>query len=254
MLQAFGEAHAQSLTTYLESSGTEQKPRSNLGLSIHADKLQLRADVALRASANPGDPLHHGPSGSTEVVPNLRSAFSVAKNLDLETRVSLPEWNAGTDATLDTRLRYRKSLDAFVDELDGSISRSPNGLTKQALRLGFHHLLGDPGAFTPLTITGAAIFEATQAAAELSGDSRRVGIETRVTGLLSQFLAADHSLSFKVQKTMGKRSESASTLAYDQSWTLSSLTKFGFSFRILRQTYGPLDYEPSIDFNWRTPL
>lgn len=254
-LPVFAETHAQSLSTYLESSGTEQKPRSNLGLSIRGDKLQLRADVALRASANPGDPLHHGPNGRTEVVPNLRSAFSVAKNLDLETRVSLPEWNAGTDATLDTRLRYRKSLDAFVDELDGSISRSPGGLTKQVLRLGFHHLLGDAAALTPLTITGAAIFEATQAAAaELSGDNRRFGLETRVTGLMPQFLTANHSLSFKVEKTVGIRSESASTLAYDQSWSLSSLTNLGLSFKVLRRTYSPADYEPSINFSWRTAL
>jgi hypothetical protein len=253
-LQVCAEVRAQSLTTYLESSGTEQKPRSNLGLSIRGDKLQLRADVALRASATPGDSLHHGPSGRTEVVPNLRSAFSVAKNLDLETRLSLPEWNAGTDATLDTRLRYRKSLDAFVDELDGSISRSPDGLTKQMLRLGFHQLLGDAGAFTPLAITGAAIFEATQAAAAELREGRKFGIETRVTGLMSPFLTADHSLTFKVEKTVGMRSESASTLAYDQSWTSSSLTRFGFSFKILRRTYSPEDYEPSINFNWRTVL
>lgn len=254
-LQVFAEARAQSLATYLESSGTEQKPRSNLGLFIRGDKLEVRADVALRATASPGDPLEHGPSGRTEVVPNLRSAFSVAKNLDLEARVSLPEWNTGTDATLDTRLRYRKPLDMFVDELDGSISRSPDGLTKQVLRLGFHHLVGDPAAVTPLTITGAATFEATQAdAVERSGDSHRFGIETRVTGLLSQFLTADHGLTFKVEKTVGARSESASTLAYDQSWTVRSLTNFGFSFKVLRRTYSPAHYEPSINFNWRTAL
>lgn len=249
-LPFFAEAHAQSFTTYLESSGSEQKPRSNLGLSIHGERLQLRAGVAMRGIATPEDAGRQGPGGSTEVVPNLRSAFAVAKNLDFETRISLPEWNTGTDATLDTRLHYRKSLDSFVNELDGSISRSPEGFTKQMLRLGFKQLVGDAFAHAPLSITGAAIFEATQAASA----SHRVGVETRVTGLMSRFVPADHSFSFKVEKSVGTRSESASTLAYDQSWTLSSLTKLGFSLKLLRRTYSPAEYEPSVDFSWRGRL
>jgi hypothetical protein len=255
----FGEAKAQGLTTYLESSGTEHKPRSNLGVSLHGDRVRLRADVALRGIARPTDHVHRLPSGSTEVVPNLRSAFTVAKNLDLETRVSFAEWNAGTAATLDTRLRYRKSLNAFVDELDGSIWRSPEGFTRKMLRLGFHQPLGDDdGATAPLTITGAAMFEATQhdsAPADLSGSSRRVGVETRVTGLMPRFAMADQSVTFKVERTAGMRSESTRTLAYDRSWTLSSLTNLGFSLKYLRRTDRLADRrEPSIAFSWRGRL
>lgn len=253
-LHVCAEANAQSFTTYLESSASDEKPRSNLGLSLHGDRLQVRAGVALRGISNPDDPDHYGPGESTEVVPNVRSAFSVAKNLALETRVSLPEWNAGTDATLDTRLRYRKSLHSFFNELDGSIWRSPEGFTRQILRLGFRQLVGDAFAGTPLTITGAAIFEATQDAAALAGDSHKVGVETRVTGLMPWLAASDHSFSFKVEKIVGTRPESASTLAYDQSWSLSPLTNMGLSLKLLRRTYSPVDYEPSIDFSWRARL
>jgi len=253
-LHVCAQASAQSFTTYLESSAADQKPRSNLGLSIRGDRIQLRAGVAIRGIANPDDPHHYGPGEHTEVVPSLRSAFSVAKNLAIETRVSLPEWNAGTDATLDTRLRYRKSLDTFFNELDGSFSRSPEGFTKQMLRLGFRQLVGHGLASTPLTITGAAIFEARQHAADLAGDSHKVGVETRVTGLMPRLSASDHSLSFKVERIVGARPESASTLAYDQSWTLSPLTDMGLSLKVLRRTYSSLDYEPSIDFSWHSRL
>lgn len=253
----FGEAHGESLAAYFESSGTEQKPRSNAGVSIQGrDWLQLRAGIALRATASPGDSTQLRPSGSfTEIVPNLRSTVSLAKNLAIETRVSFDEWNAGAGATGDTRLRYRKSLDAFVDELDGSIWRSHDGVTKQSLRLGFNQLLGDPAASVPLTISGAATFEATRSAAaspaEPSTGSRTVGVETRVSGLMSRFLPTDHGLTFKAEKTVGMRHESASVLAYDQAWTLGSLTSLGFKLEFPRRSSSPADdFEPSIGFDW----
>ena len=138
------EAQAQGVTTYFESSGTAQKPRSNAGLSVGRDRLRMRADIAVRGArtASPAQAMVRRSSSSTEVVPNLRSAFTLAKNLDIETRVSFAEWNTGTDTTFDTRLRYRKSLNAFFKELDGSFWRLPGGLTKQVLRLGFDQILG----------------------------------------------------------------------------------------------------------------
>jgi len=257
--QAADDVHAQAVTTHFESSGTEQKPRSNAGVSIQHDWLRLRADVALRGAATLSDAVNPRPSGKTEVVPNLRSAFTLARNLDIETRVNFAEWNAGSNATVDTRLTYRKSLDSFFDQLDGSVWRSPDGLTKQTLRLGFREILGDTVATTPLTIAGEATFEAAQGAAPTlaaaSGDSRRVGVETRVAGLMSSFVAADHTLTFRVEKTAGVRPERASMFAYDQSWTLRSLTKVGFNMRLQRRAGGGADIlEPSINLNWRTQL
>jgi hypothetical protein len=255
---AFGDASAQSLTPYVETSGTERKPRSNLGLAIRSDRLQVRADVALRGIASATDGAARLPGGKTEVLPNLRSAFSVAKNLDLETRVSFAEWNAGTDATLDTRLRYRKSLDAFVDELDGSIWRSPDGDTTQTLRLGFHQALGDAGSIAPVTFSGAAILEASQRSEPVEtlwADTRKIGLETRVTGLMPRYALFDQSVTFKLEKTLGGRADSASTLAYDQSWTVRTLTRLGFSLRYLRRTERSVNHnEPSLDFTWRSAL
>jgi hypothetical protein len=170
--------------------------------------------------------------------------------------VSFAEWNAGTDSTVDTRLRYRKSLDSFFfNELDGSVWRSPDGRTRQTLRLGFQEALGDAGANAPLTIAGEAIFEAAQSSALSSVDSRKAAVETRVAGLLSPFMATDNALSFRVEKTIGARPERARILGYDQSWTLSSLTQLGLNMRVQSRTFGAANnVEPSIQFNWRTRL
>jgi hypothetical protein len=250
------EASAQGLTTYLESSGTELKPRSNAGLAVQTDKLRMRADFALRAQQIATAPLALAPpGGSTEVVPNLRSALTITKNLDVETRVNFAEWNARSETTFDTRVRYRRSLDTFFDELDGSLRRSPDGMTTQSLRLGFKQILGAFGSIFPLTITGQAIFEATQDAAVvgLSGDSRKVGVETRLAGFTAAFPAANHALIFKVEKTSGARPASARAVTYDQSWTVSPMTKLGLNLRFLRQSYNSAnDFEPSLDLSWRS--
>src|SRR5690554_3187752 len=86
--QVFANAKAEGVATYFESSGSKQKPRSNAGVAIHGgDRLQLQAGVALQGAALVEDPAQRT-SGSTEVVPNLRSAFHLAPNLELETRVN----------------------------------------------------------------------------------------------------------------------------------------------------------------------
>ena len=252
--QLFDEANAQGLTTYLESSGTGLKPRSNAGVAVQTDRLGMRADVALRAQQIPIASLAP-PGGRTEVVPNLRSSLKIAKHLDIETRVNFAEWNARSDTTFDTRVRYRKSLDIFFNELDGSLWRSPDGSTKQSLRLGFKQALGDFGGMAPLTITGQAILETTQAAAAagLASDGRKVGVETRLAGFTSPFLATDHALSFKVEKTFGARPTSASTVTYDQSWTVSTMTKLGLNLQLLRQSYtAGNDFKPALDLTWRS--
>jgi hypothetical protein len=253
VVPVFENAKADGVAAYFESSGTEQKPRSNAGLSINGgDWLKLQAGVALRGTALATDPAHRA-TGSTEVVPSLRSAVSIAPNFDLETRLSFAEWNAGTDATADTRLRYRKSLRTFINSFEGSVWRSRDGLTRQALKLGFRRLLGDAAALTPLKITGTAVFEATQSAADWASDSRRVGFETRLAGLMPRLHAADQSLSFKVEKTVGTRVESASTLAYNHAWTVSSLTSVGFKVEFPRRSYSPADdFEPALGFDWNS--
>jgi hypothetical protein len=250
------QANAQDLTTYLESSGTGLKPRSNAGLAVQTARLRVRADFALRAQQIATAPLGLAPpGGSTEVVPNLRSALTIAKHLDIETRVNFAEWNARSDTTFDTRVRYRRSLDTFFDELDGSLWRSPNGLTKQSLRLGFKQILGDFGGISPLTITGQAMIETSQdaAAAGLPSDSRKIGVETRLAGFSSAFPGADRALIFKIERTSGARPASTSAVTYDQSWTVSPMTKLGLNLEFLRQSYSPADdFAPSVDLSWRS--
>ena len=234
---------ADGITTYFESSAN-QKPRGNAGLSVEGDRLRVTADVALQA-----------PNARTQIIPNISSAFAIAKNLDIETRVNLAEWNTGADAAFDTRLHFR-SLGPFFDELEGRIWRSPDGLSRQILKLGFYQILNDARSLTPLTVTGKAIFETTRRPTMPAGtdrsDDHRVGVETVVTGLMSPFITGANALSLRLEKVTGANPESASSLAYNQSWTIRNLTKLGFDLKLLRATHSTAnEFEPSFDFTWR---
>lgn len=258
-LEACGAARAQGFAAYVESSGSEKRLQGNTGVSLHGERLRLRAGVALNGIAFVSDPDQRSPRGGTEVIPNLRSSFVVAKHLDLEAKVSFAEWNAGTDTTLATRLRYRKPLGmSFFNELDGSLSRAPDGLTKEMLRLGFRQRYGAAeGGAVPLTVTGAAIFEAVQHPGRSGGvaDGRKIGIETKITGFMAPFALANHGVSLKIERTAGARTESAGTLAYDRSWQLGSLAELGFTLKVLRRASGSVvDSEPSLDLSWRGRL
>lgn len=232
-------ACADGVDAYFESSARD-RPRSNAGVSVSGDKLRFKADVSMRA-----------PHDRTEIVPNLTSGFVLGRNLDIETRVNLAEWNTGADASFDTRVHFR-SLGPFFDELEGSVRRSPDGLTSQLLRLGFYQVVGNASAVTPITLTGRAIYEVTQAAASADRDRRRLGFETRLAGFMSPFVPGAGALSLKIEHVSGPQSESRGTLAFDQSWTLRNTAELGLNFKVLRATHTTADdLEPSIDFTWR---
>lgn len=221
---------------------------------MQGDKLRLRADLALRGkqlhAAN--DALQLRTESSTEIVPSVRSAFTLAKNLNIETGFSFAEWNATSDTQFDARLRYRKPLHTFFNELDGSVWRSPEGSTSHRVRLGFHETLVSAWPRTPVTLSGEATYEGTAARAAQSRSKQQVRIEARVAGLMPEFLGAQHAVGVKVEKAVGGRPESASALTYSPSWTPSSLTNLGLNLQLLRQTHSATgNFAPSLDFSWR---
>ncbi len=90
------------------------------------------------------------------------------------------------------------------------------------------------------------------AAASLNPQNRRFGVETVVAGLMSPFVTGANTLSLRVEKVTGAAAESASTLAYDQLWTIRNFTKLGFNLKVLRATRTTAnELEPSLGFTWR---
>src|SRR4051794_13820558 len=97
---------AADFTPYFDSAASD-KPRSNAGMSLAGDRMTMKADLAVRA-----------PDHETQIVPNVSSAFELAHGLDLETRMSLADWNSADESPgtkFDTRLHFQSSA-PFLDE------------------------------------------------------------------------------------------------------------------------------------------
>lgn len=239
-------AHAAGVTPYFESSAN-QKPRGNAGLSVDADRVRLKADVALRTAER------------TQVVPHVSSSVTFLGRLALETNVNLSEWNGrdeDLDRTFDTRLHFKSSA-PFFDELEGRIWRSPDGRSGRILKFGFYQILRETHLLQPLAIRANATVETTAAVAPAvsslpSADTRRIGIETEVTGLMSRWRGRK-ALRLKMEKVEGARSRSASSVAYNHAWSLGAATRVGVNMQMQRATYLPTDdFQPSLDLTWRT--
>ncbi len=241
-------AAAAELTPYFESSAN-QNPKSNAGLSLDADRLKLKADVALRA-----------PAHETTIVPRLTSELELGSRIGLETRVDFGDRNAGAelpDTKFDTTLRFQSPV-PFLDELEGTFWRSPSGETGRILDFGFYQKFAGTDAAHAVTIRSRATLEATTtpAAFDVSSpfgsDSRRLGLETEIAGLMAGHRPRRRTaLRLKVEKVQGPQPETASTVTYDRAWPLG-WAQVGFDVQMQKATYSTAnEIEPSLGFRWR---
>jgi hypothetical protein len=216
---------------------------------VESDRLQVNADLKVRA---PGD--------RTEIVPQLRSSFSISERVGVETRVDLAEWNASSDlgrASINTRLHFR-SLAPFLDELEGSVWRSPDGETRQILKFGFYQILRAAGLAPALTLHAKATVESAlgavpsaRARAPERPEMRRVGFEAVLGGLLPELGIADNSLRLKMERTSGGQAASRDSLTYDHGWQLGPTGRIGFNLAFGREPSTLYRVTPSFGITWR---
>jgi hypothetical protein len=222
---------------------------------VTGDRISLKADLAVRT-----------PNRSTEIVPHVSSALAISDRLGLETRFDLSDWNSRTvvpGARVDTRLHFQSSA-PFLDELEGSVWRSPDGQSGRILKFGFYQKLTAANAPTPLTIRSRAVVETIVGISPTLPDAtdtlgaraenRRFGIETEFGGLMSRFMTSRGALKIKLDRVAGPHPESASSLAYDQSFKVG-LGQLGLNLKMLQATYTTAGVlEPSLGLTWHWSL
>jgi hypothetical protein len=243
-------ACAADVSHYFESAASG-KPRGDAGFVVSGDWLQLKADVALRTS-----------SGTTEVVPNLRSTFDLGTRVGVETRVDLADRNSNgssAGALVKTRLHYDPPP-PFLETVDGSVWRAPDGQTGETLNIAFKTAIEVPGRQRPITIRGRAAMESTSfdvasdptTVATLAEARRRYGFETEVRGLLRGLAGRKSALRLKIERLTGGRVETAKSLAYDYSWTVHDVAQLGLNFGMRRATQETIAVlEPSFGLTWQ---
>jgi hypothetical protein len=246
---AASAARAADFAPYFSAAASDN-PRSNAGLSLDGDKLKMKADLAVRS-----------PDHTTQIVPNLSSAFALGQRLGVETRMNLAEWNSGAElpgAKFDTRLHFRSSA-PFLDELEGRYWRSNAGQTGRLLKFGFYQNLRESSSTAPLTIRSRATLETSDGVAAADGivrtlprDNRRLGWETELAGVTAGFLPGRSAVKLALEKVAGQRAETTRSLAYDHSWSVRNVAQFGVNVKMLRATLTTADaLQPSIGLSWR---
>ena len=245
---------------FFESS-TVQKPPTRAGIAVDAaDGILLKADVSVQA-----------PDHATQLVPRVSSSVALTNRLGLDTKVELRDWNAQAGpagAKVDTTLHFDPSV-AFADRLEGKFWRSPDGQTGQRVQVGFHKKLRAATGEAPLSIRSRATFEATTGTvgpvppADTVGavgeapppdprlDTRRMGVETEVTGIWPHLPPSRSSVRINVQKTTGARAGMTQSVGYTQNWAVRFYGRLGMSVKMLRDSIDTAnELQPSIKLTW----
>ncbi len=248
LVAAVQPACAADVSPYFDSAAG-RKPRSNAGVVVSGDRVQLQADVAVRAGG-----------GSTEVVPNLHSVFDVSDRLDVETKVELADRNSsGSSSIVNTHLHYDPPP-KFIEAVDGTVWRSPDGQAGEALNIAFRKIIGAGERQRPITIRGRAGLESTSADpdsdaaadAPFGAGSYRYGLETEVRGLLGGLVLGGGALRLKIDRFAGAHVETVKSLAYSYSWTLRNVVQLGLNIGMRHDAQPAIVVsEPSVGLTWR---
>ncbi len=239
------------VASFVESA-TVQKPRTRAGISVDAaDGILLKADISVQA-----------PDHSTQLVPHVSSSVVLTNRLGLDTKVELPDWNAQAGpagAKVDTTVHFQPSA-AFADRLEGRFWRSPGGQTGQLVQLGFHNKVRPTGGVAPLMIRSRATFEASTgpisaigdaAATDPRLDTRRMGLETELTGILPNLPPSRSAVRVKLERSAGARVATTQSVGYTQNWAVRYFGRFGMNVKMLRDSIDTAnELQPSFKLTW----
>lgn len=235
---------------FVESTSA-QKPGTRAGISVDTDGILLKADVLVQAQ-----------DLATQLVPRISSSVALTNRVGLDTKVELSDRNAlaGPAGTqVDTTVHFDPAA-PFADRVEGKFWRSPDGQTGQRVRLGFHKKLRATPGVAPLTIRSHATFETTAGGIAAPGDataldprvdSRRMGVETELTGILPNVPPGRSAVRIKVEKTTGARAATTQSVGYTQNWAVRYFGRLGMNVKMLRDSIDTANaLQPSVKLTW----
>ena len=233
------------IASFVESA-TVQKP-TRAGIAVDTDAILLKADVSVQTLAQ-----------ATQLVPRVSSSVALTNRLGLEAKVELPDRNAQVGPTgpkVDTTLHFDPSA-PLVDRVEGRFWKSPDGQTGQLVQLGFHKKLRSAPGVSALTIRSHATFETMTGGLAAIGDAlaidprldtRRMGLETELTGILPNLPPGRSTVRIKVEKTAGGREATMQSLGYTQNWAVRYFGRLGMTVKMLRDSIGTAnELQPSL--------
>lgn len=177
---------------------------------------------------------------------SITSSWGVGRALDFKSVVSFDRDAGGGSAApaLNTSFVYDAPI-AVIDQLEGAVQRSPDGV-RQSLGLRFtEYSSGDPYG-SAFKISSRAIVE--EMLQPDGVEKLKMGVETKLTNVLPPLLGGSSALSFRVDRDVGQVDSRTSTLTYDHSWSPGDDASIGLNLKLLRGFDD--EVEPSMGVTW----
>lgn len=222
---------------------SERAARQTLGLRfsrfdtgvgvLGGDPLAFRADMTLIRSGE----LETASSKLTSSL-GLGEAWTMQSVLQVGgDRISGFERSA-----LDTKLVYRSPF-AFIDRFEGEIHEGP-GVRRESLAVLLPEWSRGEKHGSSFSLTGKALIREMLDAEGI--ETRSLGLETKLSGVLPPLLGGRNALSFKLERGLGGPERHSSSLAYDHSWSPGGAS-IGLNLKMSRQLD---ELESSMDLSW----
>lgn len=201
---------------------------------LGGDPLAFRADMTVNRSAE-----------RPVATSRLTSSIGLGDALSMQSVLHVRgDGVAGFErSAVDTKLVYRSPF-TFIDRFEGEIHHG-TGVRRESLSVLLPEISRGDKHGSSLSLTGKALVRETLD--ERGTETRSVGVETKLKGVLPPLLGGENALSFKVERALGDADDAlSSSLAYDHAWSPGGAS-IGLNLKMLRQLD---EFEPSMDLSW----
>ena len=175
----------------------------------------------------------------------LTSSWGLGEALTMQSVLQLDgqQGSSWERSALDTKLVYRSPF-SFIDRFEGEIYDAPHRHRHSLAVLLPKWSRGEQHG-SSFTVTGKALIREM---VEIGGnETRSVGFETKLVGVLPPLLGGRNALSLNVERGLGLDDDlHRSSLAYDHAWSPGGAS-IGLNLKMLR---GTDTLEPAMDFTW----
>ncbi|HUF73289.1 MAG TPA: hypothetical protein VMR74_10365 [Gammaproteobacteria bacterium] len=180
---------------------------------------------------------------------NLTSSLGLGNAISFVSSLKLDD-GTGTGAgaglersILETRLVYRTPF-ALLKSVEGHVHRGEDG-DRQRLVLTLPDVAREFSDGSSYEVSSKVLIHETALAN--GSESRRIGFETRLSRLFATPLGGRNSLSFDVERGLGRENFEAATLSYNHEWAPTEQAQVALK---LRTKHRENTLEPSMDINW----
>jgi hypothetical protein len=230
----------------IETSLLRSTNRTRESLKISFSRFDTNLNLFGGNALNFRADMQHERLGSRSVTTsNVKSSFGLGDVLSVQSALRVDD-RAGAGAhrsALETRLVYAMPF-SFFKSLEGEIKRGRDG-EQQSLILKLSEISGESRRGSSFRLSGKA--QVREVLARDGAASRRLELETKLSGGFASPFGGENSLSVKIERGLGHEDLRNATLSYNHEWAPTDEAWIELKLKTRRRGDR---VEPSMDLTW----